>query len=112
VPGWNCEWRQRFARGAKIATLGSLIFLSACAGGGYRFMDHATLVLRPSHKQALIAYTFGGGEAPPHDDVAAASRSVAASLAGAMEVNSNPLPSIDTVDFKGGRFYIHTPRPK
>jgi hypothetical protein len=74
-------------------------------------MDHATLVLRPSHKQLVLAYSFGT-EAPRQDPALNASRSVAASIAAGMVVHDNPLTDIDTVDFKGGRFYIHTPRTK
>jgi hypothetical protein len=96
---------------AKFATLASSLFLSACATGRYGWMDHTALILRPSHKQALVAYSFGGGEQASRDN-ASNSRTVAASLAAAMTVNDNPLPTIDTVDLKGGRFYIHTPRTK
>lgn len=75
-------------------------------------MDHATLVLRPSHKQALFAYSFGGGEVPREEARRNTERTVAASIAAAVVVNDNPMPTLDTVDFKGGRFYIHTPRQK
>jgi hypothetical protein len=95
----------------KLTTLSAGIFLSGCAAGRYDFIDHTALVLRPSHKQALLAYSFGGGEAARRDN-AGDSRTVAASLAAAMTVDNNPLPSIntDTMDFKGGRVYLHTSR--
>ena len=33
-----------------------------------------------------------------------------ATIAAAAVVRDNPLPSLDTMDFKGGRLFIHTPR--
>lgn len=113
MPELNCGWQKRRAGAARVAALCLAVGVSGCATGGYAWMDHAALVLRPSHKQALLAYSFGGGAEPsPQEQAMAASRTVAASLAAAMVVNDNPLPTIDTVDFKGGRFYIHTPRGK
>jgi len=96
---------------ARTALLAGTIVLCACTSEAPRWMDHATLVLRPSHKQAVLAYSFGA-EAPRQDPAANASRSVAASIAAGMVVHDDPLPDIDTVDFRGGRFYIHTPRIK
>ncbi len=98
--------------GAGIALLAASTVLCACTSDPPRWMDHATLVLRPSHKQALLTYSFGA-EAPREEAALNASRSVAASIAAGMVVqHDNPLPDIDTMDFKGGRFYIHTPRTK
>lgn len=109
--GWNCARLERFAVAAKLATLSGSVFLSACATGGSGWMDHTVLVLRPSHHQALLAYSFGGDE-PRQEAQLDARRNVAASIAAAVVVNDNPLPSVDTMDFKGGRVYIHTPRTK
>ncbi len=55
-------WRQRCTGAAMLATLAVLVFVSGCAANRYEFMDHTALVLRPSHKQALLAYSFGGSE--------------------------------------------------
>ncbi len=108
--GWKCGWRKRWNGAAKPAALCCSAFLGACASTP-DWMDHTALVLRPSHKQALLAYSFGG-EVPREDIREDSRRNVAASIAAAVVVNDNPLPTIDTVDFKGGRFYIHTPRQK
>jgi len=109
----NVAWRQQFAGMAKLASLALTVSLSGCTFHGYDVLDHTALVLRPSHKQALLAYSFGGGEEASRDNTGN-TRTVAASLAAAMTVDDNPLPSINTdmMDFKGGRFYIHTPRGK
>ena len=106
-------WRKQHAGMAKLATLCVPVFICGCTASGYEFMDHTALVLRPSHKQALLAYSFGGGEEASRDNTGN-TRTVAASLAAAMNVDSNPLPTLnsDTMDLKGGRFYIHTPRGK
>ncbi len=96
---------------ARTALLAGSIVLCGCSIEAPRWMDHATLVLRPSHKQAVLAYSFGA-EAPREEPALNASRSVAASIAAGMVVRDNPLTDIDTVDFKGGRFYIHTSRTK
>ncbi|HZR37121.1 MAG TPA: hypothetical protein VFA75_17255 [Nevskia sp.] len=96
---------------ARTAVLAGSIVLCGCGAEAPRWMNHATLVLRPSHKQALLAYSFGA-EAPREEAALDAGRSVAASVAAGMVVRDNPLPDIDTVDFKGGRFYIHTPRTR
>lgn len=112
MPARNCGWRKRFAGAVKAAALCLPVLVSGCAAQRYGWMDHTALVLRPSHKQAILAYSFGGGANSPQEDAMATGRTVAASLAAAMVVNDNPLPTIDTVDFKGGRFYIHTPRGK
>lgn len=111
--GWNVAWRQHGAGVTRVVPLAASLFIAGCAVNGYDFMDHSALVLRPSHKQVLLAYSFGGGEEARRDNTGN-TRTVAASLAAAMTVDDNPLPSIntDTMDFKGGRFYIHTPRSK
>lgn len=103
-------WAERRAVAARFATLGACAFLGACATN-LDWMDHTALVLRPSHKQALIAYSFGG-EVPREQARRDTERNVAASIAAAAVVDDNPMPRLETVDFKGGRFYIHTPRSK
>jgi len=111
VLGWRRGWLERFAVAAKLATLSATVLLCACATGGSDWMDHTALVLRPSHHQALLAYSFGSEESR-HEARLDGRRNVAASIAAAVVVNDNPLPNIDTMDFKGGRVYIHTPRTK
>lgn len=108
--GRDGRWK-RFAGAVKFTLLSCPVLLCACATGHSSWMDRTALVLRPSHKQALIAYSFGS-EVPRDEAREDSRRNVAASIAAAVVVNDNPLPTIDTVDFKGGRFYIHTPRQK
>ena len=82
---------------------------AACATDHSPWMDHATLVIRPSQHQAGVAFAFGAD--PPRKEAGAlAKRNIAATIAAAAVVRDNPLPSLDTVDFKGGRLFIHSPR--
>jgi hypothetical protein len=104
--GWK---RSALSSMARIAVLAGSTVLCACASDHSRWMDSATLVLRPSHKQALLSYSFGSA-APRQDAMANAGRSVAASIAAASEVHNDFLPRMDNMDFKGGRFYIHAQR--
>ena len=98
------------ARGVTtIAVLTCGALLCACATDRSQWMDHATLVIRPSQHQAAVAFAFGAG--PPRMEAGAlAERNIAATIAAAAVVRDNPLPSLDTMDFKGGRVFIHSPR--
>lgn len=102
VKGWKRSAAAGMARGAMLA---GLALLSACAAEHPRWMDSTALVIRPSHKQAMLAWSFGA-EAPRGSLQQDAERSVAASVAAA--VHTDPMPHMDNLDFKGGRFYIHT----
>jgi len=96
-------------QGAAIAALSCSCLLCACATDRSPWMDHATLVIRPSQHQAGVAFAFGTD--PPRKEAGAlAERNIAATIAAAAVVRDSPLPSLDTVDFKGGRLFIHSPR--
>ena len=85
--------------------------LSACATDQAHWMDHTALVIRPSHRQAVLAFSFGA-EAPPEPGAMLAPRNVSAVIAAAVVVRDDPMPTMDTMDLKGGRLFIHPPRTR
>lgn len=95
--------------GGRIATLACTAMLTACASDQSHWMDHTALVIRPSQRQAVLAFSFGA-EAPPEPGAMLAPRSVSAVIAAAVVVRDDPLPTMDTMDFKGGRLFIHPVR--
>lgn len=103
------RWAERSCGAAKVAAL-LCGLLAACAADRPHWMDQATLIIRPSHHQAVFAYSFGGEPGAREETNALVGRNVAASIAAATVVQDSPLPSLDTVDFKGGRLLIHPPR--
>jgi hypothetical protein len=88
-------------------TCGAL--LAACATERSPWMDNTALVIRPSHHQAVLAFSFGAD--PPRAEAAAlAGRNIAATIAATAVLQDSASPSLDTMDFKGGRLVIHSPR--
>ena len=97
--------------GGRIALLACTATLTACASDQPHWMDHAALVIRPSHRQAVLAFSFGA-EAPPEPGAMLAPRNVSAVIAAAVVVRDDPMPNLDTMDFKGGRLFIHRPKAR
>lgn len=102
-------WAGAVRDGSRIAVLACTAMLSACASEQSRWLDHTALVIRPSHHQAVLAFSFGA-EAPPEPGDMLAPRNVSAAIAAAVVVRDSPMPTFDTMDFKGGRLFIHPPR--
>ena len=94
-----------------LALLVCTALLAACAADRPQWFEQTSLIIRPSHHTAVFAYSFGG-ETPGHEQSGSlVERNVAASIAAAAKVqDEGPVPSLDTVDFKGGRLLIHPPR--
>lgn len=87
------------------------VLLSACATDQRQWLDQTTLVIRPSHHEAVFAYSFGGEEQRQEPSGAVVGRNIAATIAAAAVVRDDgPLPSMDSMDFKGGRLLIHPPK--
>ncbi len=97
--------------GESIVAFACAALLTACATEQPQWLDHTALVLRPSHHQAMVAFSFGA-EAPPEPGARLAPRNVSAVIAGAVVVQDDPVPKLETVDFKGGRLFIHSPRTR
>ena len=94
--------------GESIVVFACAALLTACATEQPQWLDHTALVLRPSHRQAMVAFSFGA-EAPPEPGARLAPRNVSAVIAAAVVVQDDAVPKLETVDFKGGRLFIHSP---
>ncbi len=95
-------------------TIAVLIFcslLTACTAEPGQWMDHTALVILPSRHQAGVAFSFGA-EPQPEDVSALASRNIAVTIAAGAVVRDGLLPTFDTMDFRNGRVFIHTPRTR
>lgn len=97
--------------GESIVVFACAALLTACATEQPQWLDHTALVLRPSHRQAMVAFSFGA-EAPPEPGARLAPRNVSAVIAAAVVVQDDAVPKLETVDFKGGRLFIHSPRAR
>ena len=97
-------------RGAtSIAAFTCGALLAACATERTPWMDRTALVIRPSHHQAVLAFSFGAD--PPREEAGAlAGRNIAATIAASAVLQDSPTPNLDTMDFKAGRLVIHSPR--
>lgn len=101
--------------GMRACGLASCALLAACATGGESsWMDHGALMLRPSRHEVGVAFAFGGAEAPRGEGEAYTSSGIGTRIAAAMapEVTDDRLPGAESVDFKSGRLYIHTPKKR
>ena len=102
-------WVNAQRGGTSVAAFTCGALLAACATERSPWMDSTALVIRPSHHQAVLAFSFGAE--PPREEVGAlASRNIAATIAASAVLQDSPVPTLDTMDFKGGRVFIHPPR--
>ena len=102
-------WVYAARGGTTVATFSCGALLVACATERSSWVDHTALVIRPSHHQAVLAFSFGAD--PPREEAGAlASRNIAATIAASAVLQDSPIPTLDTMDFKGGRVFIHPPR--
>ena len=99
-------------RGAgTIAVFAGSCVLAACATSPRQWADQTALVIRPSQRQALLAFSFGAD--PPHQDAGLNTRrNIAATIAETAVLRDSTLPALDTMEIRNGRLSIHPPRAR